>query len=78
MLTSIFVIAAAFSERKGASWGGAERNAAEQIAAMYSASEGVPETFAAKAAVTVTPTKAPATAAEQRPNHEVKRGMILP
>jgi hypothetical protein len=36
----IRVIAPTFSERNRASWGGAERNAAEQIVLMYSAKEG--------------------------------------
>ena len=40
MPTIILVIAPTFSERNGSSSGGAEWNAAEQIAVMYSARDG--------------------------------------
>ena len=49
MPTSILVIALTFSERNGASSERAERNAAEQIALMYSARDGASAGFAAKA-----------------------------
>jgi hypothetical protein len=49
----IRVIAPTFSERNRDSWGGAERNAAEQIAVMYSAKEGASAEFAAANAVAV-------------------------
>jgi hypothetical protein len=49
MPTIIRVIAPTFSERNRASSGGAERNAAEQIAVRYSAKEGPSVGFAAKA-----------------------------
>jgi hypothetical protein len=68
MPTIILVIAPTFSERNGASWEGAERNAAEQIAEMYSASEGAPVGFASKALAEATRPTAAAT--EFRPNLE--------
>ena len=61
MPTSILVIALTFSERNGASSGGDELNAAEQIAAMYSASEGAPATVAVA-------TKPAANAIKLKPN----------
>jgi hypothetical protein len=42
----ILVIAPTLSERIGASWGGAERNAAERIAVMYPARDGASVGFA--------------------------------
>ena len=73
--TIILVIAPTFSERNDASWGGAERNAAEQIAVRYSARDGASAGFAAKAvAVTMRPA---ATAHEVRRNRKRVRRSIL-
>src|SRR4051794_20178022 len=68
MPTIIRVIAPAFSERNGASWGGAERNAAEQIAVMYSARDGPSVVFAATAVAIAI--KLAAAATELRRNRE--------
>ena len=77
MPTIILVIAPRFSERNDASWGGAERNAAEQIAVRYSAKDGASVGFAAKAvAVAMRPA---VTAHELRRNRaQVKRSIVVP
>jgi len=73
----ILVIAPIFYDRNGASWGGAERNAAEQIAVMYSTRTAPRWRFAAKSvAVAVKP---PATAIElKRKRERVKRSIVAP
>ena len=72
----IRVIAPTFSERNRASRGGAERNAAEQIAVRYSASDGASVGFAAKAvAVAMRPA---VTAHEVRRNRERVREASWP
>jgi hypothetical protein len=73
----ILVIAPIFYDRNGASWGGAERNAAEQIAVMYSARTAPRWGFAAKSVAVAL--KPPATAAElKRKRERVKRSIVAP
>ena len=74
MPTIIVVIAPTFSARNGASSGGAEWNAAEQIAVMYSARDGTSAGSAAKAiAVAMRPAAA---ATELRQNRERMKSSI--